>query len=205
MATAQCDRDRRSAAASPAKPAPMMWIVPASDKCMPQSNPQQIRLIHANPRPWRRPAARYHALEHLAIDRTHDFRCAHSAAWRPGHDFIGLGEMPTGAFDNISTGSAEPRVRGTDLWITASDPGQRQCFSREIQASEIGILIDIPQDIGQLKCAAEMVSQGFPVAVIHTENANAQPPHRAGYTVAIKIKFAERWSADIRACVHLHA
>src|SRR5262249_28733791 len=102
-------------------------------------------------------------------------------------------------------GSAEPRVRGNDLWITAFDTGQRQCFSREIQASEIGILIDIPQDIGQLKCAAEMVSQGFPVAVIHTENANAQPPHRAGYTVAIKIKFAERWSADIRACVHLHA
>jgi len=88
------------------------------------------------------------------------------------HDSVGFGEMPAGSLHEVGTGRAEPRVRGNDLWVTALDAGQRQCFSREIEASEIRVFIDISQDIGQLKCAAEMVGQGFPVAVIHTENAD---------------------------------
>src|SRR5262249_5447120 len=126
----------------------MMWIVPASDECMPQSNPQQIRLVHANARARQRPAARYHALEHLAIDRAHDLRRAHDAAWGPGHDLVGLGEMPTSPLDNISAGRAEPRIRGNGFWIIALDTGQCQRLARKIEAADLGILIDIAQDIG---------------------------------------------------------
>src|SRR5262249_61039695 len=102
-----------SPSSSSAKPSPTLWNIPATDKCKPQSNPQQIRLVHANTRSRQRPAARYHAFEHLAIDRTHDFWRAHNAAWGMGHDLIGLGETPAGPLHNIGTSRADPRVRRT--------------------------------------------------------------------------------------------
>src|SRR5215475_3238843 len=182
-----------------------MWIVPASDKCMPQSNPQQIRLVHANTRSRQRPAARYHAFEHLAIDRAHDFWRSHDAAWGSGHDLISLAEMPTGSLHNIGTGRAKPRIRRNGLWIIALDTGQRQCLPRKIQAADLGILIDITQDVSELKCATEMVGQRFSVAFIHTKNANTQPTNRTGHAIAIKIKLTEVWSPNIGARIHFDA
>ena len=172
---------------------------------MPQSNPQQICLVHADASPWQRPAARYHAFEHLAIDRAHDFRRAYNPAWRPGHDLIGLCEIPAGALYDEGAGRSEPGIRCNRLWIIALDASECQCFSREIQSSNIGILIDIAQDIRKLKGATKMVSQSSPITVIHAKNTNAQASNRAGDPIAIKIKLIEGGSLDVRARIHLHA
>src|SRR5215510_3250555 len=77
---------RRTAAESPASPAPIMCTVPSSDERMPQRNPQQIRLFHVKAVPWRGPAARYHVFELLAIDRSHDSGRSHDPTRTTRHD-----------------------------------------------------------------------------------------------------------------------
>ena len=116
-----------------------------------------------------------------------------------------LVKCPRARSTSIGTGCAEPRVCRNGLCITALYTGKCQRLSREIQASDIGVLINITQDICQLKRAAEMVGQGFPVAVIHTEDANTQSSNCAGHAIAIKIKFAETWSPNISTSIHLNA
>jgi hypothetical protein len=113
--------------------------------------------------------------------------------------------MSAGSFHNKGTGCTEPRIRRNYLWIAILYTSECQRLFREIQASDIGILIDIAQDICKLKRATKMVGQSFPVTVIHAEYAHTQPSNRAGYSIAIKIKLIETRPPDIRARIHLHA
>ena len=46
------------------------------DERMPQRNPYQMGLVDVHRLARRRPATRYHVLQHLAIDHAHDFRGA---------------------------------------------------------------------------------------------------------------------------------
>src|SRR5262245_29443036 len=149
-----------------------MCTVLSSDECMPQRNPQQIRLFHVKAVPWRTPAARYHVFELLAIDRSHDPGRSHDLARTAGHDLVCLRKMCACALDNKATGGSEMRIGHDCVWIAGSDTGKRQRLPRQVQASHSGILVYVTQDICQLKRPTKMMRERFPLGVAHAENAH---------------------------------
>src|SRR5450631_1524282 len=117
MAMVRPEPDRRTAAASPAMPAPMMCTVPASDEGMPQCDPNEMRFVDVNAIARPRPAARHHGREHLAIDLAHDLGRPHHAMRAARHDPVGLGEMVARAVGEKAAGDADPWMRNRRLWI----------------------------------------------------------------------------------------
>src|ERR1044071_2079123 len=109
MATARRDCVRRTAAASPAKPAPIIWTVPDLDERMPQRDPYQLGFVDVHRLARRRPATRYHVLEHLAIEHAHDLGSAAAAPRAPGHDFVCLREMSSRTLRKKRARRPEPR------------------------------------------------------------------------------------------------
>src|SRR5262245_66319848 len=97
--TVRPDCVRRTAAASPANPAPIIWTVPDLNERMPQRDPYQLGLVDVHRLARRRPATRYHVLEHLAIDHAHDLRSEDAAARTPGQDFVCTQGVSTRQFD----------------------------------------------------------------------------------------------------------
>src|SRR5262245_29343426 len=142
--TVRPDCVRRTAAASPANPAPIMWTVPDLDERMPQRDPYQLGLVDVHRLARRRPATRYHVLEHLAIDNAHDLRTADAAARASGHDLVCLREMSSRTLRKKRARRPEPWVGNGGLGNNCVDPGQLQRFARDIKASDASIFVDIP-------------------------------------------------------------
>src|SRR5262245_29717611 len=120
-----------------------MWTVPDLDERMPQRDPYQLGLVDVHRLARRRPATRYHVLEHLAIDDAHDLWSADAASRTPGHDFVRLRKMSPRTFSKKCARRPEPRVGNDGFGNNCVDPGQLQCLARNIKASDAGILIDI--------------------------------------------------------------
>ncbi len=80
-----------------------------------------------------------------------------------------------------------------------------QCFLRQIEPADGGILVEVAQDVGELQRAAEVMRQRQPVIPLHAEHTDAQPADRARDPVAIEVERREVRRADGSRDVHLHA
>src|SRR5262245_28861267 len=149
-----------------------MCTVLSSDECMPQRNPQQIRLFHVKAVPWRGPAARNHVFEFLAIDRSHDSGRSHDLAWTARHDLVCLRKMCASPVDNKVTGGREVRTGCDCGCVAGADIGKRQRLARQVYAPHSGILVYVTQDICQLERPTKMMREQFSVGVAHAENAH---------------------------------
>ena len=85
------------------------------------------------------------------------------------------------------------------------DPGGPQGLGRKIDPADLGILIDIAQDIGELKRAAKMVRKLDAGFARHAKNADRQSAHRGSYPVAIEIELLHPRPTNVTGHVHRHA
>src|SRR4029078_11631008 len=110
---------------------------------MPQRDPYQLGLVDVHRLARRRPAPRYHVLEHLALDDAHDLWSSDAAARNTGHDFVRLREMSSRTLRKKRARRPEPRVGNGGLGNNCVDYSQLPCIPGDIKAFHAGILRDI--------------------------------------------------------------
>ena len=84
-------------------------------------------------------------------------------------------------------------------------PASRNASARQIEPPERRVLVEVAQDVGELQRAPQMMSQRNAVLFLHAEDADRQPPDRAGDPIAIAVERRVVGCADIVDYVHLHA
>ena len=84
-------------------------------------------------------------------------------------------------------------------------PALRSSSLRQIEPPDLGVLVDVAQDVGELQRAAEMMRERDAVLLAHAEHADRQPPDRARDAVAIKVERRPIRRADVLRRIHLHA
>ena len=86
-----------------------------------------------------------------------------------------------------------------------SIPALRSSSARQIEPADLGVLVDVAQDVGELQRAAEMVRERNAVVLRHAEHAHRQPSHRARHPVAVEVELCPVGRADVLGGVHVHA
>src|SRR3981081_1230708 len=176
-----------------------------SDHRVAQDDPQQACAPDPYARPWRREAARRQAAQIILVGLAHDPRRTHRAAWRAAHDGVGALEMLARARHDRRTGAAERAMRQDLARLARRNPRLVERFTRQIEPADLRILVEVAQNIGELKRTPEMVGEPATVLGAEAEDLDRQAADRAGDAVAIKIKGREAGRPDIRQHVHLHA
>ena len=106
-----------------------------------------------------RPALHQHVLQDRAIDRFHQPR-RQQPATRPGaHQPVGRGVMLERAPASGAAGTVDARIGDRRVRIGRGDARLPQQLARQIEAADLGVLVEIAQDVGELQRAAEMVRQ----------------------------------------------
>ena len=118
-----------------------------------------------------------------------------SASWK----------WPSARAATASQTGPSPTLLSTALGSVADNPGLAQLLLRQIEAADLGVFVDIAENIGELQRAAEMMRQRHAILLAHAEHADRQPPHRARDAIAIKVELRPIRRADVLGGVHLHA
>src|SRR5262245_42759800 len=100
---------------------------------------------------------------------------------------------------------AEPRAAQGGHRIAGADAGLGEPFARQIEAANVGILVEIAQDIGELQRASEMMGELDTVLAVETEHSYRQSSDSACHPVAIEVECGKSGRADVLDRVHLHA
>ena len=109
-----------------------------------------LRAPNPHARPWRREAARHQATQIILVSLAHDPRRTHCSARRATHDGVGTLEMVARALNDRRAGPAERGMRQDLARLARRDPGLVECFTRQIQAADLRVLVEVAN---QMKAA----------------------------------------------------
>ena len=84
-------------------------------------------------------------------------------------------------------------------------PAVAQRLSRQIEAAERSILVEVAQNVGELKRPAEMMGERKTGLALHAEHPHRQPADGAGDAVAVEIERGAIGRADVGNHIHFHA
>ena len=143
----------------------------------------------------------------MPIGRLHQARRAHGAARAGAHDAVGFGEMLGGARRDLAAGGFEVRL-GEDRGGRASvdlDAGGGKRLARQIEPADLGVLVEVAQDVGELQRAAEMMREPVAGVGLDAEDAHREAADGARHAIAIKIERRPVGRVEIGFEVHRHA
>jgi hypothetical protein len=115
-------------------------------------------------------AVHHQFVKDRAISGGHEARRSHDGAWRGIHDAACLVEMLSRSFRNLGAGTPNLRVFHGRHGIIEWHLCRRERLSRKIEPADRRILVDIAQDVGELKGASQMVGQSFTGLVVKAED-----------------------------------
>ncbi len=97
------------------------------------------------------------------------------------------------------------RVSKHSFGIVTLDAVLDQLLVRQIKAADLGVFIEVAQNVRQLQSPAEVVSERNTVLAVHSENSHRQSSDCTCHAVAIEVQRFPTGRADVLGRIHFHA
>ena len=161
-------------------------------------------LIRARRRGGAQPLGQ-HILQQRAIDRRHQSWRQQAAARTGTQQPVGRGKMIERCRGEGPAGAIHARIADGGDRIVGADAGLRQQFTRQVQAPDGRVLVEIAQDVGKLQSVAQSMRELVAGSLLHAEDARRKAADSAGHATTVKVEGREIGGTDIGLDIHVHA